>query len=160
MIDPGHLAVLREIHARLDDSSVNWVITASLNLALQGVPVEVHDIDLQTDEAGAYEIERRFADFVTRKVRFSEAKAIRSHFGELMIDGIKVEIMGAVQIRREDGSWAQAPDLDQHKQVVEVAGIPIPVLSLEYELTGYQKLGRVEKVDLLRSWLSTEHGKE
>ena len=60
MIDPVYLNVLRQIHARLSNTDVNWVVTGSLGFALQGVPVQPNDIDIQTDKVGAYEIERRF----------------------------------------------------------------------------------------------------
>jgi hypothetical protein len=156
MLDPRYLGVLRKIQDRPHDSSVKWVITAGVNLALQGLPVEVHDIDLQTDEAGAYEIERRFAGFVTREVRFSAEERIRSHFGTLMVDGIEVEIMGDVQIRREDGKWEDAPDPDSCKRLVEVEGMGIPVRSLEYECEAYRKLGRVGKAEMVRKWLYGE----
>jgi hypothetical protein len=156
MLDPRYLGALRKIHDRLRDSNVNWVITAGVNLALQGLPVEVHDIDLLTDEAGAYEIERRFAEFVTRRVRFSADEGVRSHFGTLSIDGIEVEIMGDVQIRREDGKWEDAPDPDSCKRLVEVEGMGIPVRSLEYECEAYRKLGRVGKAEMVRKWLYGE----
>ena len=104
MIDPIYLNILRKIYVRLKDTNMNWAVTGSLSFALQGVPVDPHDIDIQTDEAGAYEIERRFSACVVRKVAFSAAERIRSHFGALEIDGIKVEIMGEVQKRLEDGS--------------------------------------------------------
>jgi len=97
LIQPIYLQVLRKIHNGLAGSSAVWAVTGSLGMALQGMPVTVNDIDIQTDRSGAYEIERRFAPFVTRKVTFSEAETIRSHFGSLTIDGIRVEIMGDIQ---------------------------------------------------------------
>src|SRR5690606_41774107 len=109
-IQPIYLQVLRKIHNGLAGSSAVWVVTGSLGMALQGMPVTVNDIDIQTDRSGAYEIERRFAPFVTRKVTFSEAETIRSHFGSLTIDGIRVEIMGDIQKRLEDGSWEEPVD--------------------------------------------------
>ncbi len=158
MIAPRFVAILRKIHDRLRDSSVNWAVTGSLGLALQGVPVEVHDIDLLTDEAGAYEIERRLFEFVTRRVRFSAEEHIRSHFGALTIDGVKVEIIGDVETRRADESWEGGWDLARHKRVVEIEGKQIPVLSLECEYEAYQRLGRTEKVELLREWLYGKRG--
>ena len=154
MIDPRHLAVLRTIASRLDNSDVNWVVTGSLGFALQGVPVDVHDIDIQTDAAGAYAIERCFAAFSVRKVTFSAAERIRSHFGALVIDGIRVEIMGDIQKRLADGTWEDPVDLSRHKRFVNVEGMRVPVLSLEYECQAYEKLGRMDKVALLRRWLN------
>lgn len=157
MVDPAYVDLLRKIYIRLHNSNVNWALTGSFNLALQGVPVQVHDIDLQTDETGAYEIERRFAEFVVQGVCWSSAERVCSHFGVLMIDGIKVEVMGDVRKRRDDGTWEDAEDLERHKRVVEVEGMQIPVLSLEYEQQAYLKLDRGEKAALLRQWLSREH---
>ena len=143
--DITYLKVLRKINTRLNNTSVNWALTGSFSFALQGVPVKPNDIDIQTDKRGAYEIERHFSEFVTKRVTFSSTERIRSHFGELMIDRIKVEIMGDIQKRLEDGSWENPVDLERHKRVVEVEGMQIPVLSLEYEYQAYLKLGRVDK---------------
>ena len=152
MISESHLSVLRRIHSRLTEAGVNWVVTAGVNLALQGLRVEPDDIDIQTDEAGAYEIERRLSEFVTKKVAFSSTEKIRSHFGTLMIDGIDVEIMGDLQKRLDDGTWEPPLDLNRHKRFVEAGGMRIPVLSLEYEYEAYLKLGRTEKAKILEEW--------
>lgn len=153
MVGPGHLEVLRKIHARLEQAGVNWVVTGSVGFALQGVPVSPGDLDIQTDEAGAYEVERLFSEFVLRKVAFSSTERIRSHFGALLVDGITVEIMGDIQKRRDDGSWEAPVDLNRHKRLVEVEGMSVPVLSLEYEYGAYRRLGRMDKAAMLEKWL-------
>ncbi|HHV61199.1 MAG TPA: hypothetical protein GXX51_00935 [Firmicutes bacterium] len=152
MVDPIYLKVLREICTRLSDNKVKWVLTGSLSFALQGIPVKPNDIDIQTDRAGAYEIERRFPEFVTRKVAFSSAERIRSDFGVLMIDGIRVEIMGDIQKRLDDGTW-EPVNLDLHRSIIEIDGMQIPVLSLDYEYHAYLKLGRPEKAQILKRYL-------
>ena len=53
MIEMQYLKTLRKIHTRLEDNKINWVVTGSLGMALQGMDVEVHDIDIQTDKDGA-----------------------------------------------------------------------------------------------------------
>lgn len=153
MIDLTHLKVFRKIYVRLKDTDVNWVVTGSLSFALQEVPVTPHDIDIQTDATGAYEIERYFSSFVIRSVVFSSTEKIRSHFGALMIDGIKVELMGDIQKQLADGSWEEPVDLERHKRFVEVEGMQIPVLSLEYEYEAYLKLGRFERAHMLKDVL-------
>jgi len=152
-IDPTYLNILRQIYTRLKDSNINWAVTGSFGFALQNVPVTPHDIDLQTDEAGAYEIEHLLSEHVTRDVAFSSVENIRSHFGALTIDGIKVEIMGDIAKRLEDGTWEEPVDLERCKQFVEVEGMQIPVLSLEFEYQAYLKLGRQEKAQILRKVL-------
>jgi hypothetical protein len=150
VIAPAFLYALRIIIARLGEPSIDWALTGSLAFALQGVPVEPHDIDLQTDEAGAYAIERQLAAFCIRAVTFSAAEHIRSHFGALLIEGIKVEIMGALQKRLPDGSWEAPVDVRRYRHYVEVEGLRVPVLALEYEYQAYLTMGRHERAALLK----------
>ncbi len=156
MIDSNYLHVLCKIYDGLKDSNINWVITGSFGFALQGLKTKIHDIDIQTDTSGAYEIECRFSDFIVRKVTFSSTKRIRSHFGVLKIDGIKVEIMGDIQKRLENGTWENHIDLTKYKKFIEIEGMKIPVLSLEYEYRAYLKLGRIQKAKMLKTWLDSE----
>ena len=156
MIDPAYLNVLCQIHARLFNTDVNWVVTGSLGFALQGVPVQPNDIDLQTDKAGAYEIESLFSNVAIRKVKFSATERIRSHFGALQIDDIEVEIMGDIQKRGADGVWEEIVDLGHYRRMVEINGLLVPVLSLEYEYQAYLKFGRTERAKMLRRWLDDE----
>jgi len=95
MIDPNYTKVLEIIYPRLSQEPIPvWAITGSLGFALQGLEIEVHDVDIQTDCEGAYEIERRLSEYSIRPVIHSETERIRSHFGALEIEGVKVEIMG------------------------------------------------------------------
>ena len=158
MIPQIHLKVLRKLYERLKGSDVNWAVTGSLGFALQGVPVEPHDIDIQTDKEGAYEIERLFYEFVIESVKFKESEKIRSHFGALIIDGIKIEIMGDIQKKLND-EWEPPVNIDRYKCFVEIEGMKIPVLDLEYEYKAYLKLGRVEKAKMLKKFLE-ERGKD
>ncbi len=122
-------------------------------MALQGVLVDVHDIDIQTDQEGAYEVEHRLIDYVKQPVRYSAAERIRSHLGVLEIDGIKVEIMGALQKRIDHQGWEDPVEVKRFQRWVEIDEMRIPVLSLEYEQQAYQNMGRVEKAEMLRQWL-------
>jgi hypothetical protein len=153
MLNPTYLKVLRKLYTRLVETDINWVITGSLGFALQGAPVEPNDIDLQSDKAGAYQIERCFTEFVVKPVSFSVSEKIRSHFGSLKVHGIKVEIMGDIQKRLTDETWEEPVNLETYKRTVKVEEMQIPVLSLEYEYTAYLKLGRIEKAEVLRQWL-------
>ena len=156
MIDMSYSKAMRRIYRSLHDKPVNWVVTGSFSFALQGVPVTPDDIDLQADLAGALAIEQHLLKYVVRKVKFSTNEKIRSHFGELLINGVKVEIMGDIQKRREDGSWEKPVDLEPYKQFVEFRGMTIPVLALEYEYEAYMKLGRFEKAEVLKEAIKSK----
>lgn len=153
MIKKSYLAVLRIICERLRDVPIAWAVTGSLGMALQGMRVEVHDIDLQADETGAYEIERRFADCVVQPVRYVASERIRSHFGRLEVEGVKVEVMGALQKWLDGQGWEKPVDVRRYRRFVDVDGMRVPVVSLAYEQRAYQKLGRLDKVRAIRRWL-------
>jgi hypothetical protein len=154
--DPFRFA-LNEIHRRLHGKPIIWVITGSCGMALQGMPTEVHDIDLQTDKRGAYAIEAAFSECMTSPVSFSGTERIRSHFGGFVLHGVKVEIMGDISKRLPDGSWEEPVNLEKVRKWVDWEGKRFPVMDLEYEAEAYRKLGRVEKADLIKRWLCGYH---
>ena len=82
MIPLAHINALRLICARLENRDILWAVTGSLNMAMQGMPVEVHDIDLQTNEAGAYAIEALFPDYVVQPVRYLKSARMRFSSGK------------------------------------------------------------------------------
>jgi hypothetical protein len=153
MIPVQYLQVLKKIVVCLKDISINWVVTGSVGMALQGMPLEVHDIDLQTDKDGAYEIERLFAESVVNPVRNIESDHIRSHLGKFEIAGIQVEVMGDIQKRLENQSWEEPVRVESYRQWVEIDGVQVPVLSLEYEYQAYLRLGKTSQAEKIYAWL-------
>jgi hypothetical protein len=153
MIDQRFPGILRKICKALENCQINWVITGSLGMALQGMELEIHDIDIQTDQRGACEIESVFSDYVVSAVHYAESERIRSHLGALEIDGVKVEIMGDIQKLLEDQKWEDPVPIEKYKHWVQYEGMQVPVLSLEYEYQAYLKLGRTEKAERIKNWL-------
>ena len=151
-LDPSIVEALSILHRELAASCIPWVLTGSASFALQGVPVIPEDVDLQTSSRGAYRIEERFADVVVDPVVYSSSETIRSHFGTLEVAGVPVEVMGGLQ-KRVDGGWERPVDVTAHREFVTVFGMDLPVLSLSYEATAYETLGRTERAALLRSFV-------
>jgi hypothetical protein len=153
MITARHQKAIRTIYETLKDLDITWTITGSLGFVLHGMDVGINDIDLQTDEDGAYRIEDAFRSDVIRKVAFSEAEGIRSHFGELIVQEVTIEIMGVLQKKLPSGEWEPPVDIEKHREFVNFKGMRLPVLSLSYEEQAYRKLGRTEKADKIKEWL-------
>ncbi len=147
--------VLHQIHAALRGQNALWVITGSTSFALRGLPFTPNDIDLQTDAPGAYAVEQALRPFVVQPVTFSGTPQIRSHFGQLKLAGIKVEIMGDME-KWVNGRWEPPPDLTQHREFVTVDGLELPVLALAYEREAYEKMGRPATVAVLQQWLKNQ----
>jgi hypothetical protein len=148
-----HLQALRLIAQKIGASSIDWAVTGSAGMALQGAPFEVHDLDIQTDRAGAYQLAGLLAGCAVTPVRYLVSEQIRSHLGEYELAGVKVEIMGAIE-KLVAGVWEQPVDVKAHRRWVEHKGLALPVLDLEYECQAYLKMGRLEKAAKLRAWLA------
>lgn len=151
------MAVLRTICRRLSGSKVFWALTGSASLALRGVAVEPNDIDIQTDKAGAYEIEHRLSEYVAERVVWSTADRIRSYFGTLVIEGVKVHIAGDVETRLKNGTWERALSLNHQRHYVQIDDIEIPVLPLEYEHQMHLKLGKLHRAQMIKFILKGRH---
>jgi hypothetical protein len=149
------LPVLHQLYAALYGQDILWAITGSASFALRGLPFTPGDIDLQTDAPGAYTVEKALEPFVVRPVAFSSTDRIRSHFGQLRLDGVKVEIIGDVE-KWVNGRWQPPPDLTQHREFIQFDGMELPVLSLAYECDAYKKMGRVETAVILQQWLENQ----
>ena len=154
MISPNHSRALKTIYSTLQNTEVVWAITGSLGFALRGMELEVNDIDLQTDAGGAYGIENAFSGSIVRQVRLSISEEIASHWGELEIEGVKVEIMGALQKKSPDRTWEPPVEVEPHREFVPFEDMMLPVLALKYEEQAYRKLGRTEKADRIKDWLT------
>jgi hypothetical protein len=159
MIDVQYIKVLRKIHEKLAGSEISWVVTGSLNFALHGLQVEIHDIDIQTDKKGAYKIEQLLSEFMTRRIRYRSSKNIRSYFGVLTLDNIRVEIMGDIQKKLKNDSWEKPVNVNNYKEIIKLESMEIPVLSLEYEHEAYRQLGRIEKAKLIKKYLKSRRRK-
>jgi hypothetical protein len=146
---------LQLICDRLPFPQVNWALTGSLGQYLQGVRIDVHDVDVQTDEDGAWFANDALREFVRVDVYARTSPLMASLFGTFDVEGLQVEIMGAVRKRTRPGDpWGPATDPSDHCRLVTIDGYTVPVLSLEYEAEAYQAIGRTERANLLRKTLS------
>lgn len=154
MLEKRFADVMRIILSRLENLAHPWAVTGSLGLFIQGIEVDVNDIDLQSSKEGAFVIERALEEYVVREVRYVKSRKIRSFLGELNIGGIKVEIMGELQKKSPDNGWESPDDITRFIQWVKVDELSIPVLDLEMEYRAYRMLGREEKAEKILSVLN------
>ena len=129
-----------------------WALTGSAAFSLQGLDMEVHDIDIQTDERGAYLIEQTLSQFIVKPVRFSATTQIRSHFGQFMLDGVPLDLMGGVQ-KFHEGCWEDSINLLPLIRYIPLGRHNVPVLDLRYECEAYRKMGRLHKARLIEDFL-------
>ncbi|HEY6615995.1 MAG TPA: hypothetical protein VIZ32_15800 [Vicinamibacterales bacterium] len=146
----AYMSALRVLVTSLPLADINWALTGSTAHAIQGVPVELHDIDVQTDEAGASKAAAALADYCVTPPSRVESDSMRSLLGAYVIAGIDVELIGAVQKRYADGRWGLPTDPADYRRFVQLGDLALPVLDLDYEAAAYAQLGRHDRAELLR----------
>jgi hypothetical protein len=119
---------------------------------IQGMPIDVHDIDLQTDKNGAYEIGRILKDYAIEQIRFSSSDNIRSHIGSFSINSVMIEVMGDIQ-KRLNGRWDDITDISPLIRWQSFESMSLPVLDLKYEAMAYRKIGRIERANALEDFI-------
>jgi hypothetical protein len=119
------------------------------------VPVEVHDFDVQTDEAGAWAADRILAALGVTRLAPRESERMWSLFGVYDLGLARVEVIGAVKHRRcPTDPGHQALDLATHDVVrVRWEDLKVPVVSLRYEVVAYLLLGRDDRAQLLAEYV-------
>ena len=130
--------------------SVNWAVAGSSTIALQGVDVTPHDMDILTDSDGTYKIADALKGYAQERIEYGSTDKYRSHSGVFLIGGVKVEIMGDLQVFR-NGKWADVQNPEKSGiETVSINTTLIPVVPLTHlRKTGYfeERIARKEKED-------------
>jgi hypothetical protein len=125
-------------------------------LRLQGVDLPVNDLDLQTDGKTIFRLEKQLAEFMKTPVHFWESEHTLSYHGQAEINGLQVEFLGDMRHRRPDGTWEPPLSIESVLVWIEWHHLQIPVLALDHEALAYEKMGRVQKAELIRSAMRKE----
>jgi hypothetical protein len=148
-LPPAHTQALKRLMERIPPDRFCWVLTGSAGLRLQGVDLEVHDLDLQTDEASIYVIEQRLSSFMQVPVHLWQSPNMESLAGKAVIEGIQVELLANLLHKRPDDSLVSFTDFSR-RVWVEWDGLQVPVFPLEDEARAYEAMGRAHKAALIR----------
>jgi hypothetical protein len=151
-----HTRVLSLLVERIPPTEYSWALTGSAGLRLQGVDIPVNDLDLQTDGKTIFRLEKQLAEFIRTAVHFWKTEHTLSYHGQAEINGLQVEFLGDMRHRRPDGAWEPPLNIESVLAWIEWRHLQIPVLSLEHEALAYEKMGRIQKAELIRAALRKE----
>ena len=151
-----HSNALAFLVAKTPPTQYLWALTGSAGLRLQGVDLSVNDLDLQTTAKTVFLLEKELAEFMKVPVHLWETEHTLSYHGQAEIDGLQVELLGDIRHRQTDGTWGPALDIESVLVWVEWHDLTIPVLSLAHEALAYEKMGRTQKAERIRSAIRKE----
>jgi hypothetical protein len=151
-----HAQVLAFLIEKIHPAELPWALTGSAGLRLQGVDISVNDLDLQTDAQTIYVLEQKLAEFIKTPVHVWESEHTLSHHGQAEISGLQVEFLGDMRHRSSAGIWEPAVEIAPVRVWVNWHELQVPVLSLKHEALAYEKMGRTQKAELIRSTIEKE----
>jgi hypothetical protein len=151
-----HAGVLSFLVERVSPVENLWALTGSAGLRLQGVDLSVNDLDLQADGKTVFLLEKELAEFMKVPVHLWETEHTLSYHGQAEINGLQVELLGDIRHRLPDGIWDLSLDIESVRVWVEWRERKVPVLSLDHEAIAYEKMGRIQKAERIRSAIRKE----
>jgi hypothetical protein len=133
-LPPAHTQALKRLVELIPPDKFCWVLTGSAGLRLQGVDLEVHDLDIQTDEQTIYVIEQNLSPFMQVLVHLWESPGMQSLEGKAEIEGIQIELLANLLHKSPDGLLVSFTDFSRRI----------------WEAKAYESMGRTHKVALIR----------
>lgn len=149
-MDKKILEVSKLICRKLKNHDVKWVYSGSTSLALQGIDVHPTDIDITTDRDGAYSINEILKSYEVKPIEFGIKGSFRSYFGNLIINDIKIDILGDFSLK-VGKKWINVsnPRLKAIK-TVKIGNYEMPVTPLENHLEIYKAMNRDKDKEKIR----------
>ncbi len=146
MLNSTFVEVIKLISENIP-SNIKWAVDGSTSLALQGIDVTPHDIDILTDREGAIRIQESLKNYNVVPISHSSNEKYDSYFGTFKVKGIKVEVMGDLRVFRS-GKWSTL----QNPSTVDIVntnleGVSIPVVSVKSQTESGYLIERLKKRD-------------
>lgn len=137
MIPQNFLNAVKIVSGEFRKNGINWVLVGSSSLALQGVDIVPNDIDVLTSKEDALKCNSILKEFLVKPVEWSKTERYDSYFGEFRIEGVKVEIMGGLKVKKGDDWIDLIHRLEKPRQILN-GKMQIPVSPLEDQLESYK----------------------
>lgn len=134
-----------------------YAFRGTTSLVLQGLEMNVVDIDILVDKETALSCTTLLKDFVVSPVIYSETEKFKSYFGKFKVNDILVEVMGEWQIKSGRAGWsAPLAAAEEECREITVADRRVRVTTVETELKTFALMGRWTAYQKIRRQLSEE----
>jgi hypothetical protein len=159
---PAHLLkVVIMLGGELKDVRAKWAIWGDAGEIIKGVHVKTDHLEILTTKEGCEEICKFLASYVTmapseavkKLSREADVDAkllpiyVKSHFAELTINGVLVEVYGDEQIKVAEWDWGDPLDFEPDYSYIVNKKVPIVPLRFKQELD--LGLGWLDRLELI-----------
>jgi len=142
---------IRTIFSRLDGSGILWCLAGSVNMQLQGIQVEPHDLDVVIQHKDLEKIRAIFSDYSASSVR--ELKTLSGNLAwevEAYVNDVKVQFFGGNEDDIYVGKLIAGMTIK-----VSIDELKVSCLTLEAEMKSYLETNREHKAKIIKDFLST-----
>jgi hypothetical protein len=138
-----------------------YAFRGTTSLVLQGLTMNVDDIDLLCDKKTALSCNKLLGDYLVEEVSYKEADKFKSYYGRFKINGIEVEVMGEWQLRDTKGGWSEPFTASEgEKKEIAVDDQAVYVTRIETELSLFAKMGRWNAYHKIKRQLPKEEDQD
>jgi hypothetical protein len=145
----------------LKDAQAKWAFGGDAGEIIKGVNVRTDYLEIVTTKEGTEEISRLLAGYVTLAPAAAEKRLsrdadfggkmlpiyIRSHYAELKVDGVRVELYGDLQFKVAEWDWGDP--IDYEVEHVNIIGKNVPTIPLRLKSELDLGLGWLDRVELI-----------
>lgn len=154
----ANIIALKKILEKFKNKNINWVLTGSTSLAIQGVDVKANDIDILTDVENADKIAEILKEYIIEPMHHKTSPQFKSYYGLFKINNVQVEVIADLEQIYND-EWIKAEPRGRIKLMKRFEDMTLPLLELQEEYEAYERMGREDKADKIRKTLEKEKSK-
>jgi hypothetical protein len=161
VLNPILLKTVIMLGGELKGLIAKWAIGGDAGEIIKGVHVKTDYLEILTTKEGCDEICKLLAGYVTLPPAEAEKRLpreadvdgkmlpvyVKSHYAELTIDKVKVEVHGDEQIKVGEWEWGDALDFEPDYSYIVSKRVPIVPLRLKQELD--LGLGWLDRLELI-----------
>jgi hypothetical protein len=150
-----------KIGSALKGAAAKWAFGGDAAEVAKGVVVSADHLEIVTTKPGTDEICGLMGSYVTLAPAQAEKRLprdadvdvkmlpvyIRSHYAELTVDKVKVEVYGDLQYKV--GEWDWGDPIDCEPEFVNIVGVNVPVLPLKLKSELDLGLGWFDRLELI-----------
>lgn len=128
--------VVPDLHVHCVDP---WCLIGSAAALLLGAETSVADVDVLTSRADADRLMATWAQQREPAFTLADEGRFRSHFARFHFSGVPVEVMGALELRVDDG-WQ--PVQPGRLVLAGLSGVAVPVPCIDDQIRLLESFGR------------------
>lgn len=137
------LKVLKLLAELFQEKNITWKLVGSTNLSIQGISIESNDIDIATTPENIKHINNLLGNYMVQPIKYKSFKVFEGYFVIYKMNNILVDVFSNILAVGRNN-----PPIN-----IQLENTTIPCATLQEEFEIYEKLGKIDKVNLIKQAL-------